>query len=211
MQVTAHHPPILAIVLASGTLALLSSCNGDGPGPGAPAPQAPPTAQGVAAPEGAPARGAADDSRAGIPDELPRFLAREGWTVEAPSGGMRLHQFRLPGAEGAGPVELVVASWPNGIGPREENMRRWANQMGLAEVDPARRAESTVRHFAVTTVHLAGEYKSDGGQVLGSGSELLASWIEVPGETRVWTVKATGPAATINRWKESYTAFIAGL
>jgi len=228
MQVQPQRPRALAVLLVWGALAPLSGCTGDRSGPapaateasggaaaGAPSgPQQPPAAPaspGTLGTPGTPAPATADASRAGIPDTLPRFTAREGWTIEAPTGGMRLHQFRLPGAEGAGPVELVVASWPSGIGPREENLRRWAGQMGLAEVDPARRSERTVRHFAVTTVHLAGAYKSDGGQELGTGSELLASWIEVPGEAHVWTVKATGPAATIARWKDSYGAFVAGL
>lgn len=171
--------------------------------------EAPPPAEGprqdVAAPAGAEA------AKPGVPDEFPRFTPQEGWVTEAVTNAMRLHQFRLPGEPGVGDVEVVVASWPTGIGAREENLSRWASQVGAPGIDPSRRWERDVRRFRVTTVELEGAYKPDQGEARGAGTALLASWIEVAGDTHVWTVKATGPTASVAQWRASYDAFLAGL
>ncbi len=223
--------PFSLVVAALAALPLTLGCSG-APSTPPPAPGASSAKAGLAGPAGAvgpagsgaqvhPGASAAPSAEgpgsgpggavAVVPDEFPRFVAPEGWVTEAVTNSMRLHQFRLAGDAGVGDVEVVVATWPNGVGGREDNLTRWATQVGVATIDPARRTESEVRHFRVTTVHLEGAYKPDQGKELGSGAAMLASFIEVPGDARVWTVKATGPAATVARWKSSYEAFIAGL
>jgi hypothetical protein len=187
--------------IASFLALVVVGCNGSQPAPTAPGGDAS-RSRHPEAPSGA---------HAAVPDAFPRFVAQEGWSQEAVTSSMRLHQFRLPGADGHADVEVVVASWPNGVGPREDNLVRWASQVGATAVDPAKRWEQDVRQFKVTTVELQGPYTPDGGNTQADGTVLLASWIEVPGEARVWTVKATGPAASIAKWRASYDAFMAGL
>lgn len=156
-----------------------------------------------------------------LPPELPRFLPQPGWTSEAPSNGMRLMQFSLPGdAEGkADDALLVVSSWPGGIGPLEGNISRWVQQVSGSSPDGNLTAEQRwtedIRDFAVTTVHLEGGIKPVDGMdpstpTLDKGA-MLASFIEKPGEAPVWTVKAIGPQSTINKHKAAFRAFIAGL
>ncbi|MEZ6017440.1 MAG: hypothetical protein R3F49_20165 [Planctomycetota bacterium] len=190
------------LILSVLSLAALSGCTSSA-SPDAPAAPSP-------APAAASNQGAAAASGV-IPEELPRFIGQDGWIAEAVVKPMRLQQFRLAGDAGAGDVELVIASWPNGIGPRSANLDRWATQMGLPSVEPEQVTEQDVRHFRVATVHLEGAYTPVDGPTQPKGMGLLASMVEVPGEARCWTIKATGPAATVTRWKDSYLRFIAGL
>ena len=146
------------------------------------------------------------------PSELPSFDAQEGWSREAQTGEFRAHQFKLPGVEGSDHGVVVVASWPRGVGPREANLDRWLTQMGVdgtaAALEPPQRTEEEVRHFMLTTLHLEGSYTPVNATGPAENQALIASWIEIPGESHVWTVKASGPKPTIDHWKDSVLAFL---
>lgn len=149
-----------------------------------------------------------------LPEALPRFLPDEAWTVEAPSNAMRLHQYRLPGADGDGDAELVVAAWPSNLNGLEANLRRWIDQAGMAldvsELGPDRLEEREVRGFVLTTLALEGaeEAGGDEGAHGPTGTPMLVSYIEKPGYPGVWTVKVTGPWATIQAHRDAVQAFL---
>ncbi|MEM1448168.1 MAG: hypothetical protein AAF957_03495 [Planctomycetota bacterium] len=153
-----------------------------------------------------------------MPSDLPRFVAQEGWVNEPPANQMRLMQFRLPGGD-SGDGEVAVASWPGGVGPLEANLDRWVAQVGMstpaAQLPDEQRWAEEVRDFLVTTIYVKGPI----APMQGSGSDagpiedgaMIAAFVEKVGGTAVWTIKATGPAATIAKQEEAIRAFLRAL
>ena len=149
----------------------------------------------------------------------PRFATPEGWIEEAPENRMRAKQYSLPGAEGSEPALAVVAYWPGGIGGVEVNLDRWVSQVGsdrsAAELSGEERWVTETNGYLATHVHVEGQIKPMEGMgkdiVSTEAGAILAAYIEPDGTNDVWTVKVTGPSATVQAHKERYAAFVAGL
>lgn len=152
-------------------------------------------------------------------DEGLRFVTPEGWIESAPEGGMRHRQYSLPGEEGAGPALAVVARWQNDMGGADANVDMWVQQAGsdksASELTAEQRWNSDTDRFLVTHVHVKGSIKPIEGMaktIVGTDAgAILAAFVEPVAGTGVWTIKITGPAATVEAHKERYKAFVAGL
>lgn len=156
-----------------------------------------------------------------LPEDKPRFVPADDWVVEPP-GRMRLHQYRVPGADLGedGRAEdglLVVASWPSNVGGLEANLRNWIQQSGmdleLSELTEEHLVESEVRHFVVHTLYLEGAAEAEGGEAAeavhgASGRPMMVAYIEKAGYAGVWTVKLTGSLETIRAHREGFRAFL---
>lgn len=187
-------------------IALAASCAGDDPA----APAAGADSAATAAP------GHVSTSQE-LPEALPRFVPDSSWKVVPPSKGMRLHQYQLPGADGAASsaAEVVVAAWPRGVGGLEANLSRWIRQSGMslsvADLSEEQLSRRSVRGFEVSVLRLGGGAGADGapaGAHGAAGQPLTVAYIEKPGHPGVWTVKLTGPIETIQAQGAAFDAFL---
>ena len=144
----------------------------------------------------------------------PLFQAREGWVEENPSSPMRFAQFRLPGP--AGDAEVAVFHFGVGAGGSvEENFERWTSQFAPDDPDApvaSIRTESQQGDVKLHGLELAGQYQAGMGPAMGggtavSGQRMLATILECEGGP--YFVKLVGPDATVERWRTSYTEFLA--
>jgi hypothetical protein len=146
-----------------------------------------------------------------------RFEMPKGWVPKAPSSSMRVAEFVLPKADGdAEDATLTVYSFPGGGGGVEANLERWIGQMsqpdGKASKDVAKTSTMTsTSGVKMTLVDVPGTYIAE--VTPGSterfnkpGFRLRAAVVET--STGPYYVKLTGPAKTVAKWDESYTAFL---
>ena len=209
---TSFRPLIIASVLSLGLCACgssdssKSSSNGgssDGAGAGA-----------AAAGDGA----SHVESRDQLGGGKPNFTPAEAWVVYPPENKMRMANYRVPGTEGDGDGTLVIAAWPSNLGGLEANASRWMTQASIqgspAELTEDQRWELEVRDFVVTVFHLDAGSTASGGESDAHGAKgtpLMVAYIEKPGSQGCWTVKLTGPSATITRNKADFETFLKGL
>ena len=146
-----------------------------------------------------------------------RFTVPSTWTrVPAPSD-VRAAQWRIPGTDGdADNAELVLFYFGKGKGGgTQENLDRWYGQFTQPDGRPSHDAAvvtiRTVNGLRVTSLDLAGTYRSQmGGETAPkSGSRMLAAVIE--GEEGPWFLRAVGPAATVAQAKSGFDAVLASL
>lgn len=152
-----------------------------------------------------------------LPEALPRFTPDDAWTTVPPTKGMRLHQYQVPGVDGAGSSggEVVVAAWPRGVGGLEANLSRWIRQAGMnvqvADLSAEQLSRRTVRGFEVSVLRLDGGAGADPGAAGAhgaAGQPMTVAYIEKPGHPGVWTVKLTGPIETIQAQSAAFDAFL---
>lgn len=151
-----------------------------------------------------------------LPEESPRFVPDEAWTVVPLTSEMRLHHFRAPGAgEGLAPADVVVAAWPHDVGGLESNLTRWINQSGMtltvADLTEEQLSRKSVRGFEVSILRLDGGGTGSGetDDAHGAaGQPMTVAYIEKPGHPGVWTVKLTGPIETIQAHGAAFDAFL---
>lgn len=202
---TLYRPLLLVSLLSLG----LCACGGEEPS----APSAISSGGGV---DSAP--GSHAETRDQVPGGMPNFAPAESWAAYPPENKMRLANYRIPGVEGEGDAKVVVAAWPTNLGGLEANAVRWMGQTGIegtfGDLSEEQMWEIKAGSFVATVFHL------DAGQVAGAaesdahgakGLPLLVAYIEKPGSQPCWTVKVTGPSATINRNKDDFETFIKGL
>lgn len=149
----------------------------------------------------------------------PTFVAQEGWVAMQPSSSMRRVQYALPKVEGdAEDGELVVYQFAGQGGGVEANFERWSSQFEQVDGKPSReRATTTIRRVGPFVVHelaLTGRYVAEtspgsGVRVDKPNFALFAAVIEGPGGP--FYAKATGPVATLSRWRPSWDAFVGAL
>ncbi|MGE0708742.1 MAG: hypothetical protein AB7N76_21290 [Planctomycetota bacterium] len=139
-----------------------------------------------------------------------------GWKQEAPSSGMRAAQFKLPGKEGGKDLELVVYHFGAGRGGTvDDNVTRWLAQVKRPADAPAPRREAWAQNgLAIHTVEADGTYVAEmrpggGERHSDAGSRLLGAVVE--GADGPYFVKLVGPRADVERWTESYRAFLESL
>lgn len=143
------------------------------------------------------------------------FPIQPGWIEEQPSSSMRVVQFRLPGEAGAKDAELAVFAFPGG-GSVESNFERWCGQFEQADGSSSRAAARTSREerdgLTLHRIEVGGTYVAEttpgsGVRVNEPGWRLVGAVIEGP--KGMHFVKATGPEATLERWRASVDAFLA--
>lgn len=139
-----------------------------------------------------------------------------GWEQEQPSSTMRLLQYRIPSAAGAGNAAFVAYYFGAGQGgSNEANIERWRSQFTTADggpVEPVIRT-SMAGGLPVTLVELRGSYaRSVGmGQRVDAQPDqtLLAAIVETPKGNLF--VQLHGPTATVAAARADFEAFLAGL
>ena len=159
------------------------------------------------------------------------FTGQEGWQQLPPKSRMRVVTYRLPApkpaAEGAPqpadgqpqpagePAELVVYFFGGGGGGVDANLERWYGQFsqpdGSATKDKAKREQREIQGMTVHVVDVTGTYVAEtrpgsGVRANKPDQRMLAAIFEAPSGPHF--VKLVGPAATVERWRESFDAFL---
>lgn len=157
-------------------------------------------------------------SRDQLPGGMPNFTPAEGWTAYPPENTMRLANYRIPGVEGEGDGAVVVAVWDSKLGGLEANVKRWMGQAGLvgtpSDLSGEQAWEIEADGIFSSVFHLdagAGTAEAESDAHGAKGSPLLVAYIEKPSFEGCWTVKVTGPSATIKRNKADFETFLKGL
>ena len=147
------------------------------------------------------------------------YQAPTGWIEETPSSRMRQAQYLLPRA-GADQedAELVVFHFPGQGGSIEANIARWIGQMsrpdGSPATDDAEISHKMVRGQKVTLLEVSGTYQSGGMGPRGQGASKTGYRMRgaiVDTNQGPWFFKLTGPAETVGKWSDSWTAFVDSL
>jgi hypothetical protein len=146
-----------------------------------------------------------------------RTTVPAAWTVASPSSSMRLAEYRVPGADGAAPVEIVVYFFGAGQGGSPAaNLARWKSQFSNPDGSPVAevvRRDSTGA-FPLTIAEYRGTYARGVG--MGSsasdarpGHMLIAVVAETPRGTLFF--QCFGPMAAVEAQRETYLQFVKGL
>jgi hypothetical protein len=139
------------------------------------------------------------------------------WTSATPSSSMRLAEYRVPGAAGALPVEVVVYFFgPGQGGPPDANIERWHSQFSNPDGTPVKalvRRDSAGK-LPVTFAEFTGTYARGVGtgssaDAARPGHTLLAAIVETPRGTLF--VQCYGPSAAVTAQRAAYEAFVKGL
>lgn len=136
------------------------------------------------------------------------------WTETEPSSRMRAAQFRLSGADGAGPATLAVYHFARkGGGSVRANIDRWVGQFekpeGGSAKDSAQITEKTVNGLKVHLVDVAGTYKPGAGMGAGKAKEnhrMLGAIVK--SSAGLVFFKLIGPKSTISDHREEFTRFV---
>ncbi|MGE0811802.1 MAG: hypothetical protein AB7O28_09575 [Vicinamibacterales bacterium] len=139
-----------------------------------------------------------------------------GWTATPSTSGMRLAQFEVRGASGAGAAEAVVYYFgPGGGGSIDANIQRWTSQFAGADGGAVRPVIGRLKAGAlpVTTVELRGTY----ARGVGTGPSgaalpdhtLLAYVVETPKGNL--TFQLWGPATTVAAHRADLDRMVLGL
>ena len=171
----------------------------------APAPEA-----GAPAP-GAPAPGVPQAPQAGtrLAVELP-----EAWAEETPANTMRQAQARIPGGAGDGEFALFHFG-PGGGGGVEANIQRWLGQIEPAPGGAPERETFEVAGLTVHTVVGQGTLTASPMTMQGGDPQpqpdqmLLGAVVEGPGGP--WFLKATGPTATLEPFRDEFFRMVRNL
>ena len=139
-----------------------------------------------------------------------------GWQEQQPTSTMRLLQYQVAGAAGAGNATFVVYYFGAGQGgSNAANIERWQSQFTTADGGPVEPVVTTSKagDMPVTLVELRGSY----ARSLGMGQRveaqpdqtLLAAIVETPNGNLF--VQLHGPTATVATARGGFEAFLAGL
>ncbi|MGD8869690.1 MAG: hypothetical protein PVI01_18870 [Gemmatimonadales bacterium] len=142
----------------------------------------------------------------------------EGWVKEEPTNSMRKAQFALAAAEGdSDGAEVVITFFPGEgqVGGEEANINRWYGQMtqpdGTPTSEVAEVERSTVNGMKQIRVEMTGTYSgmmmSSHGDAGKPGYKMVSTIVQ--SSAGPYFVKMVGPEATVNKWEESYDAFLA--
>jgi len=139
------------------------------------------------------------------------------WVKEQPSSNMRVAQYKLPGPGDAAAAELAVFNFPGTGGTVEMNLERWYGQFqqpdGSVTQELAEKQILSVNGMPSTIVYVTGTYLEaqsgmmmDGPVTERENYAMLAAIVETGASP--WFFKATGPAETIDAWRDEFTAFV---
>jgi len=139
-----------------------------------------------------------------------------GWEEEQPTSTMRLLQYRVAGAAGAGNATFVVYYFGAGQGgSNAANIERWQSQFTTADGGPVEPVVTTSKagDMPVTLVELRGSYARSLGMGQGVDAQpdqtLLAAIVETPKGNLF--AQLHGPTATVAPARGDFEAFLAGL
>lgn len=147
-----------------------------------------------------------------------KFETPEGWHAEAPRSPMRKAQFTLPRAEGdEEDGELVVFYFGVGEGGGvAENLARWRGQFTTKDGAPVGEDAITTEKFEadgmpVSVMDVTGRFAPGpmpGMPAVGPREDyrMIAGIVESP--AGAWFVKATGPAATMEKHAASIREYL---
>jgi len=146
-----------------------------------------------------------------------RFEMPKGWVPKAPSSSMRVADFVLPKADGdTEDATLTVYSFPGGGGGVQANLDRWIAQMSQPDGKPSKDVAKTstmtsTAGVKMTLVDVPGTYIAEvtpgsNERFNKPGFRLRAAVVET--SAGPYYIKLTGPAKTVSKWDESYTAFL---
>lgn len=146
-----------------------------------------------------------------------KFDVPAGWIAEPPSSSMRIAEFTLPKVDGdAEGAQLTVFFFgATQGGSAQANIDRWIGQMtqpdGRASKDVAKPSTLTSHGLPISLVDLTGTYTAEvrpgsAEHFNKPGFRQCAGVVTTPGGP--YFVKLTGPAKTVERWHESYVAFL---
>lgn len=160
---------------------------------------------------GAPAPGVPQAPQAGtrLAVELP-----EAWVEETPANTMRQAQARIPGDAGDGEFALFHFG-PGGGGGVEANIQRWLGQIEPAPGGEPERETFEVAGLTVHTVVGQGTLTASPMTMQGGDPEpqpdqmLLGAVVEGPGGP--WFLKATGPTATLEPFRDEFFRMVRDL
>ena len=146
-----------------------------------------------------------------------KFDVPAGWTAEPPSSSMRIAEFTLAKVDGdAEDAKLTVFFFgATQGGSAQANIDRWIGQMtqpdGRATKDVAKTSALTSHGLPISLVDVTGTYTAEvrpgsAEHFNKPGFRQCAGVVTTPGGP--YFVKLTGPAKTVERWQESYLAFL---
>lgn len=140
----------------------------------------------------------------------------EGWQEEPPSSSMRKAQFRLARAEGDPEDASVVIFYFRGQGGSvQANIERWYGQFkqpdGKPTAETAKIKQQTANDLKQTLVEISGTYLFKANMMASKATEkpnykMLGGIVEAPNGP--WFVKMVGPAKTMDKWRDSFYAFM---
>jgi len=146
-----------------------------------------------------------------------RTTVPAGWVGASPSSNMRLAEYRVPAANGAIPVEIVVYFFgPGQGGSSQANLERWKSQFSNPTGGPV--AETVRRDrtgaFPLTIAEYAGTYARGVGagssaDAARPGHKLIAVVAETPRGALFF--QCFGPAAAVDAQRAAYLQFVRGL
>lgn len=146
------------------------------------------------------------------------LTGQEGWEKLEPKP-MRAASWKLPRAEkDERDAELVVFWFKGGGGGVEANIERWAGQFqqpdGKSSKEAMKREKKEIAGLTVHLIDLSGTFVAEtspgsGKRVDQPDSRMLAAIVEGPNGP--YFVKLVGPAATVEKWKESFQKFLEAL
>lgn len=138
------------------------------------------------------------------------------WVQQPPENTMRLAQFQVPGARGAGDAQVIVYYFGKGGGGSvQANIDRWQSQFSAPGGKPVKAVvkKSKVNGMPVTRVELNGTYARGVGMgPVGApkpDQTLLASVVETPQGNL--TFHLYGPKATVAAHRKGFEAMVNGL
>lgn len=146
-----------------------------------------------------------------------RTTVPAAWTAASPSSSMRLAEYRVPGAAGTLPVEIVVYFFgPGQGGPPAANLARWKSQFSNPDGGPV---NEVVRRDSTGAIPLTiAEYRGTYARGVGTGSSaadarpghlLIAVVAETPRGTLFF--QCFGPIAAVEAQRAAYLQFVKGL
>jgi hypothetical protein len=140
-----------------------------------------------------------------------------GWSSATPSSSMRLAEYRVAGAAGAMPVEVVVYFFgPGQGGDPQANIDRWQSQFSNPDGSPVQAKITLDKRgpFPITFSEFRGTY----ARGVGAGSSadaarpnhlLLAAIVETP--KGMLFVQCYGPIAAAEGQRAAFEGFVKGL
>jgi hypothetical protein len=149
-----------------------------------------------------------------------KYDVPQGWVSKPPASSMRVAEFTLPrAAKDAEDAELGVFFFGGTGGSVQANIDRWISQMAQPDGKPSKdvaktSAMKTTSGLTISLIDLAGTYVAEvkpGATERHNkpGFRLRAAVVET--KEGPYFVKLTGPAATVARWDQAFTAFLQSL
>lgn len=145
-----------------------------------------------------------------------RFTAPGDWTVQTPTSSMRRAQYSLAKVGGdPEDAQLVVFFFAGAGGTVQDNIQRWIGQFKNPDGSPAKDVAETrdrkVNGLDVTVLDVSGTFLESSGPMMGTKTEkpgfrMLGAVAETG--QGPWFFKLTGPKNTVDKWEESFFAFV---